>query len=261
VGPWGECRADDVEWYWHAPNGLSDSSPGSVAFGPQPRLLCADGAGGRRTVGGPVRFQAGGVAGVMRVAICTTTALFREALAAVLRSRGHEVACCPSALADAIGAVERSGADVLLLDASLTDVGPLAQLRRDRGVRVLLLAESGKEGSAYAAVDAGAADTVLDHAVALVAVERALDGRWTSGLRPRRAPVQVQGAESLLTLREREVIGLLLTGRSSEGIAVALGVSGSTVHSHVQSILRKLGARSRIEAVSMYLGEATPRAG
>lgn len=199
--------------------------------------------------------------GVIRLAICAKTGLFREALATVLRARGHEVLCCPSALTDAIRAVERSGAEVLLLDASLADVAPLAQVRRDHDLRVLLLAESGEEGLAYAAVDAGAADAVLDHAVALSTVEHALHRQWTSGTRPTRTPAQVRGAESLLTLREREVIGLLLAGRSTEGIAVALGVSGSTVHSHVQSILRKLGARSRIEAVSIYLGEATPRAG
>jgi DNA-binding NarL/FixJ family response regulator len=44
-------------------------------------------------------------------------------------------------------------------------------------------------------------------------------------------------------------------------MAVALGVSRSTVHSHVQNILRKLGARSRIEAVSIYLGETTQLVG
>ena len=53
------------------------------------------------------------------------------------------------------------------------------------------------------------------------------------------------------------MIALLLAGHSTDAMAVALGVSRSTVHSHVQSILRKLGARSRIEAVSIYLGETT----
>ena len=57
------------------------------------------------------------------------------------------------------------------------------------------------------------------------------------------------------------MIGLLLAGRSTDAMAVALGVSRSTVHSHVQSILRKLGARSRIEAVSIYLGETTQLVG
>jgi DNA-binding NarL/FixJ family response regulator len=205
--------------------------------------------------------SAGAVVGVMRVAICAKTGLFREALVTVLRGRGHEVLCCPSALAGAMRAVGRSGAEVLVLDASLSDVELLAQVRRDRGLRVLLLAEPGEEGPAYAAVDAGAADAVLDHAVALVTVERALHRQWTSETRPPQTPAQVRGAESLLTRREHEVIGLLLVGRSTGDIAVALGVTGNTVHSHVQSILRKLGARSRLEAVSMYLGEATPRAG
>jgi DNA-binding NarL/FixJ family response regulator len=57
------------------------------------------------------------------------------------------------------------------------------------------------------------------------------------------------------------VIGLLLAGRSTHAIALALGVARSTVHTHVQSILRKLGAQSRIEAVSIYLAATTAAVG
>ena len=102
---------------------------------------------------------------------------------------------------------------------------------------------------------------VIDHAVALVTLERAVNGQQTSPTRPKRATGHARRADALLTAREREVIALLLAGRSTDAMAVVLGVSRSTVHSHVQSILRKLGARSRIEAVSIYLGETTQLVG
>jgi DNA-binding NarL/FixJ family response regulator len=197
----------------------------------------------------------------MMVAVCQRAALFREALASVVTSRGHEVVCCVSTLDDAVCAIERRSADVLLLDGSLAEGEPLARLRQELGLRVLLLTESGGDGLAADALEAGLADAVLDHAVALVTLERAVNGQPTSASRPRKAVARSRRADSLLTAREREVIGLLLAGRSTDAMAVALGVSRSTVHSHVQSILRKLGAQSRIEAVSIYLGGTTSQAG
>jgi DNA-binding NarL/FixJ family response regulator len=179
----------------------------------------------------------------------------------VVTSRGHQVVCCVSALPDAVRAIERCTPDVMLLDASLSDGDSLARLRQELGLRVLLLTDSGEETSAAAALEAGLADAVIDHAVALVTLERAVNGHQTSAARPRRAAGPARPAEWLLTVREREVIGHLLAGRSTDAMAVALGVSRSTVHSHVQNILRKLGARSRIEAVSIYLGETAPQAG
>jgi two-component system nitrate/nitrite response regulator NarL len=202
----------------------------------------------------------------MMVAICDKAALFRETLAIVVTSRGHHVVCCVSVLADAVRTIERCNPDVMLLDASLTDCDSLARLgaRRERGLalRVFLLTAPGEDSStAAAAVEAGLADGVLDHAVALVRLERAVNGQLTSKSRPRRTVAQARRSDSFLTAREREVIGLLLAGRSTRAIALALGVSRSTVHSHVQSILRKFGAQSRSEAVSIYLGETTTRPG
>jgi DNA-binding NarL/FixJ family response regulator len=201
-----------------------------------------------------------GEAAVLRVAICERTALFRESLAGVVAGRGHQVVCCLGDLADVLWTIEDCRPDVLLLDASLTDRESLARLheRRRNGLatRVLLLTASDEDACATAAVDLGLADGVLHRAVDLGTLERALTGRLTATRRPRRTVVRPRRPDSSLTAREREVIGLLLAGRSTDSIALALGVSRSTVHSHVQSILRKLGAQNRVEAVSTYLSDS-----
>lgn len=57
-------------------------------------------------------------------------------------------------------------------------------------------------------------------------------------------------AESL-TARERECLALLVEGRTTEQIEQTLGISVMTVRSHVRSLLRRLGAHSRLEAVSL----------
>jgi two-component system, NarL family, response regulator YdfI len=54
-----------------------------------------------------------------------------------------------------------------------------------------------------------------------------------------------------LTPRETEVLGLLAEGLGNKEIASRLGVSEHTVKFHVASIMGKLGAASRTEAVTL----------
>jgi DNA-binding NarL/FixJ family response regulator len=53
-----------------------------------------------------------------------------------------------------------------------------------------------------------------------------------------------------LTPRELEVLYLLATGASTAAAATSLGISTATLRAHVQAVLRKLGAHSRLEAVA-----------
>jgi two-component system, NarL family, nitrate/nitrite response regulator NarL len=53
-----------------------------------------------------------------------------------------------------------------------------------------------------------------------------------------------------LTRREREILNLLAEGIGTEGIRRQLAISRVTVRNHVQRILGKLGAHSRLEALA-----------
>jgi len=53
-----------------------------------------------------------------------------------------------------------------------------------------------------------------------------------------------------LTSRELEVLRLLASGTSTSAAADSLGISTATLRAHVQAVLRKLGAHSRLEAVA-----------
>jgi len=54
-----------------------------------------------------------------------------------------------------------------------------------------------------------------------------------------------------LTNREREVLALMVSGKSNLEIAEILGVSASTARFHVSTILSKMGAANRAEAAAL----------
>lgn len=56
-----------------------------------------------------------------------------------------------------------------------------------------------------------------------------------------------------LTLRECEVMELLIVGQTNQQIANALLVAISTIHTHVANIRDKLGASNRAHATALYI--------
>jgi DNA-binding NarL/FixJ family response regulator len=71
--------------------------------------------------------------------------------------------------------------------------------------------------------------------------------------RLRTAPERRSGEE--LTPRELEVLQMLAEGAANKAIADTLFLSVNTVRNHIQSVLTKLGAHSKLEAVSLAVRE------
>ena len=67
------------------------------------------------------------------------------------------------------------------------------------------------------------------------------------------AAAVADGSPERLTLREREVLEMMTEGLSNKEIAAQLNISAHTVKFHISSILGKLGASSRTEAVAIGL--------
>ena len=96
-----------------------------------------------------------------------------------------------------------------------------------------------KDPEVILVADADEADLVMDDAAAARPVGTA-------------APSE---AGTLLTAREREVLRLMADGLGNKGIGAALGISTHTAKYHVASVLAKLDAHSRTEAVTRGLRE------
>ncbi|MDR3661732.1 MAG: AAA family ATPase [Mycobacterium sp.] len=76
--------------------------------------------------------------------------------------------------------------------------------------------------------------------------------------RTRRGPYgQTRADPDGLTRRQREVLELLTTGRSTADIAAVLHISTKTADNHVQAILAKLGVSTRAQAVARALQNPT----
>jgi PAS domain S-box-containing protein len=65
------------------------------------------------------------------------------------------------------------------------------------------------------------------------------------------APAPAEASGEALTRRELEILRLIATGVATKVVADKLHVSPATVRNHVQNILGKLGAHSRLEAVAV----------
>jgi DNA-binding NarL/FixJ family response regulator len=157
--------------------------------------------------------------------------------------------------------------DVVLMDVRLPALDGVAATRlvvEERPEQVIVL-RTGEDELGVLGLRAGAVGFLgddVDPSVLPRALERAVDGEAVISRRMgmrlvehlRRVPEGAPGlrpVKSPLTAREWEVVDLLYQGSSTEEIAAVLVLSPETVRSHVKHILRKLGARSRREAVAV----------
>lgn len=134
----------------------------------------------------------------------------------------------------------RAGLAALVLGAERTEEALLEAL--GSGARGYLPRESGAEDLAAAARAVAAGLLVIHPAPAATLLARLLE-------QPRVQPPT--GPGEALTPRELEVLQALAGGLTNRAIARRLTVSENTVKFHVSSILTKLDAASRAEAVAL----------
>jgi two-component system, NarL family, response regulator LiaR len=197
---------------------------------------------------------------LIRVLIADDHYVVRQGLSALLVARnGMEVVGEAANGQEAVALARAFQPDVILMDMAMPVMDgteAIALIKRENpAARILVLTSFGDQRQVAAAIRAGALGYLLkdsspdDLFHAIRSVQRGnlvMQGELAAELmnpQPQLADIDQ------LTQREMDVLQLLARGQSNQEIALNLGISTTTVRSHVSSILMKLGVTNRTQAV------------
>jgi two-component system, NarL family, response regulator LiaR len=201
----------------------------------------------------------------IRVLVVDDHAMIRSGLAIfLLASDDLQLVGEASSGAEALRLCAEQRPDVVLMDLVMPGMDGAEATQAIRAafpdIRVIALTSFPEEDLVQRALRAGAISYLLKNVAAddlAAAIRAAKAGRPT--LAPEAAQALIQQATHPpppghdLSPREREVLALMVGGLTNSDIADRLVVSRSTVKFHVSSVLGKLGATSRTEAVALAL--------
>ncbi|MHB8588776.1 MAG: response regulator [Candidatus Dormibacteraceae bacterium] len=197
----------------------------------------------------------------IRVLIAEDHRVVAEGLAALINHQGDmKVVGEASTVAESIAAAAEIGPDVVLLDFRLPDgtgAEAAAGIREIRPeAKMIFLTREDSDAARFAAVQSGASAFVHKSKAASEVVTAIRDvarglmlitPRTIATLLAKRRAIDAQ-LESL-TVREKEVLRLMGAGLSSRSVAAKLGISYTTVRTHIRSLGSKLGVHSKLEAI------------
>ncbi|UCH73178.1 MAG: response regulator transcription factor [Rhodospirillales bacterium] len=202
----------------------------------------------------------------IRIAVVDDHPLFREGVATTLASYPDiEVVGEGASSDEALQLARDLLPDVLLLDVSMPGGGVNAARAIAAGypvIRIVMLTVSEHEEDVLKSLKAGARGYILKGVTAreLIGIVRAvhsgesyvtptLAASLLADFRDEGSDASAEdGPLDELTVRERQILELLATGRSNKEIARSLELAEKTVKHYVTNILEKLQVRNRVEA-------------
>lgn len=192
--------------------------------------------------------------------------IFLDALATALANAGYRVAATATTRETLIKKVRAIRPQICVTDSRLADGSGLEVidqlLANSPSTNIVVLTADDSHDALRAALDAGVAGYVHKSRGITVLVEtlrRVAEGHVVVEGSFRRQPARRDpspaGLRSTtdLTVRERECLELLVWGLDTTAMSHVLGVSRTTVRTHVQSVLTKLGVHSRLEAAALAM--------
>lgn len=209
----------------------------------------------------------------VRVVVIDDQPLVRQGIRALLSLAGVEVLAEAEDGADGVRIIEQYSPDVALMDLRMPGhdgLWALAELRgRASSVPVLVLTTFDDDSLVLAALQGGAKGYLLKdvtveqlgRAVRALAeggtlISPSINERLLRAIQNGPPPTGTEDVPAQpLTERELEVLRLVAEGYSNREIATGLFLAEGTVKNHVSTILEKLAARDRTNAVLRALRE------
>ncbi|HTF48544.1 MAG TPA: response regulator transcription factor [Pseudonocardia sp.] len=207
----------------------------------------------------------------VRIVLADDESLLRAGLRVVLEAEGTvQVVAEAADGAELLEAVRRHRPQVVLVDVQMPGVDGFAALRalakEPDSPPAAVLTTFDLDGYISEALRIGVQGFLLKDAepaaliravLDLAAGGAVLDPRITARLLPRLVaggPERVPPSLDELTLRERQVLGLIAAGHSNAAIGDSLGLAEATVKKYVSAVLAKLGAQNRVQAALLAQG-------
>lgn len=192
---------------------------------------------------------------VIRILLAEDMDMVRGALVALLNLQDDLDVICEVSRGDEIVAMAlKHRPDVAILDIDLPGIDGLSAAVRLREqlpqCRVLILTSLGRPGALRRALEARVAGYLRKDAPSselATAVRRVAAGQ--RAVDPELALAAWEEYESPLTTRETEVLRLAAEGAEPREIAATLRISAGTVRNYLTTIVGKLNARNRVDAI------------
>lgn len=207
----------------------------------------------------------------IRVLIVDDHRMVAEGLATILnRHADMQVVGVADTIAAGVRLAETLAPDVVVMDYLFPDgdgVDATSRIRaRQPDVQIVMVTASAHDTVLAAALEAGCAafvtkDRAAEDVAGAVRAARAGEATIPADMLVRLLPHLQSGGKQTptLTSREHEVLQLVVDGMSNQEIADQLVVAVSTVRNHVQNILGKLDAHSRLQAVTAAVRQGIVR--
>ena len=188
-----------------------------------------------------------------RVLIVDDHAVVRFGLRSALEANGYAIVAEASSLAQARAFIAHSNPDVLIVDINLPDGSGFDLImwvrELSKSITIIVLTLNDAFSYTSAARKAGA-NAYLVKDSPLVEIIAAIDFAIAS---PQSFNSKIAGTSIVatqLTAREIDILQSINLGYSNAVIAGNLYISLSTVKTHVSSILRKMNAQNRVQALT-----------